>query len=65
MKGKGKTVRIFLVDGTPNGVLTSEIMNWTGRVTVAPRSQLPDLTKDQKSRKQEFIFLLERIQTIH
>ena len=51
MKGKGKTVRIFLVDGTPNGVLTSEIMNWTGKITVAPRSQLPDLSKRPEIKK--------------
>jgi predicted GIY-YIG superfamily endonuclease len=48
---KGKTVRIFLVDGTPNGLLTAEIMNWTGKVTVAPRSQLPDLAKREEVNK--------------
>lgn len=42
---KGRTVKVFLVDGTPSGVVTAEIMNWTGRITVAPRSQLPDLAK--------------------
>lgn len=40
---KGRTVRIFLADGIPSGVLTAEIMNWTGKVTVAPRTQLSDL----------------------
>jgi predicted GIY-YIG superfamily endonuclease len=40
---RGRTVRIFLVDGIPTGVLTAEIMNWIGRVTVAPRIQLTDL----------------------
>jgi hypothetical protein len=39
MSTRGRTVRIFLADGIPNGVLTAEIMNWTGRFTVAPRSQ--------------------------
>ncbi|MEL7244316.1 MAG: DUF4357 domain-containing protein, partial [Cyanobacteria bacterium J06573_2] len=37
---KGKTIRIFLVEGTPNSILTAEIINWTGKVIVAPRSQL-------------------------
>ncbi|MCH8230788.1 MAG: GIY-YIG nuclease family protein [Chloroflexi bacterium] len=42
---------MFLVDGTPDGVLTAEIINWTGTVTVAPRNQLPDLSKrDEVSR---------------
>jgi hypothetical protein len=26
---KGRTLKVFLVDGTPNGLLTAEIMNWT------------------------------------
>ena len=39
---QGRTVRLFLVDGSPSGILTAEIMNWTGHVLVAPRSQLPD-----------------------
>lgn len=40
---KGRTVRIYLVDGSPTGVMTAEIMNWTGKCTVAPRTQLADL----------------------
>ena len=28
----GRSIRLFLVDGTPNGLLTAEIMNWTGHV---------------------------------
>lgn len=41
----GKTVRLFLADGTPGGLLTAEIMNWTGVVVAAPRSELPILLK--------------------
>lgn len=39
----GKQVRLFLADGTPGGLLTAEIMNWTGHVVAAPRSDLADL----------------------
>lgn len=39
----GKSVRLFLADGTPGGLLTAEIMNWTGSVTAASRSDLPAL----------------------
>jgi predicted GIY-YIG superfamily endonuclease len=42
---KGRTVKIYLVDGIPSGVITAEIMNWTGKFTVAPRSQLADLAQ--------------------
>lgn len=41
---KGRTIRIYLVDGVPTGVLTAEIINWTGKMLVAPRSQLADLS---------------------
>ncbi len=41
----GRSIRLFLVDGTPNGILTAEIMNWTGHILSAPRTRLPDLVK--------------------
>ncbi len=41
----GKTVRLFLADGTPGGLLTAEIMNWTGYLVAAPRSDLAALLK--------------------
>jgi len=36
----GKTIRLFLVDGTANGLVTAELMNWTGHLLVSPRSSL-------------------------
>lgn len=36
----GRSVRLFLVDGTPTGIVTAEIMNWTGHVVAAPRTRL-------------------------
>lgn len=40
---QGRSLRLFLVDGTPNGLLTAEIMNWTGHVLTGPRSKLAEL----------------------
>ena len=40
---KGRSIRLFLADGTPGGIITAEIMNWTGHVLVGPRSRLADL----------------------
>lgn len=40
MTGIGKSVRLFLVDGTPGGLVTAEIMNWTGHILAGPRSDL-------------------------
>lgn len=45
----GKSLRLFLVDGTPGGLLTAEIMNWTGHVVEAPRSDLAALLKRPES----------------
>lgn len=41
----GKSIRLYLADGTPGGLLTAEIMNWTGHVVAAPRSDLASLLK--------------------
>ena len=41
----GKTIRLYLVNGSPTDILTAEIINWTGKVIVAPRSQLAELAK--------------------
>lgn len=48
---KGKTIRIFLADGAANGVLTAEIINWTGKVMVSPRAQLADLLQRDESKR--------------
>ena len=45
----GKSVRIFLVDGTPTGLLTAEIMNWTGHALVLPRSRLAEALKREEA----------------
>ena len=47
----GKTIRIFLADGEPTGILLAEISNWTGKVLVAPRSQLDQLSKREEARR--------------
>ena len=47
----GKTIRIFLADGEPTGILLAEISNWTGKVPVAPNSQLDQLSKREEVRR--------------
>ena len=47
----GKTIRLFLVDGDPKGILTAEIINWSGKVLFAPRSMLPELKARPESQK--------------
>jgi hypothetical protein len=47
----GKTIRIFLTDGEPIGILLAEIGNWTGQVLVAPRFQLDQLSTREEVRR--------------
>lgn len=37
---QGRSLLLFQVDGTPNGLLTAEIMNWAGHLLTGPRSKL-------------------------
>lgn len=42
MSGFGKTIRLFLVDGNTNGLITSELSNWTGIGIKVPRIKIKD-----------------------
>lgn len=54
----GKQVKIFLVDGTPGGLTTAEITNWTGHVMTARRSDLGDLIRrDEAGRTGVYLLL--------
>jgi hypothetical protein len=54
----GRQIRIYLVDGTPGGLLTAEIMNWTGHVVAAPRSDLRTLLRRQEASRTGIYILL-------
>ena len=47
----GRTIRIHLVDGSPTGMLAAEIINWTGKVLVSPRSHLASLAKRDEAKR--------------
>lgn len=42
MKKFGKTIKLFLVDGEPNGRMTCELSNWTGKAFKIPRKQIKE-----------------------
>lgn len=54
----GRTVKLFLIDGVPNGLLTCEIMNWTGHVITGPRSRLGALVQRPETSKSGVYFLV-------
>jgi hypothetical protein len=39
----GRSIRLFLIDGTPQGMRTAEVGNWTGLALVCPRTDLARL----------------------
>ncbi|PTL89168.1 DUF4357 domain-containing protein [Halomonas litopenaei] len=55
---QGRSIRLFLVDGTPNGLLTAEIMNWTGHVLTGPRSKLSELVQRPECGRTGIYFLV-------
>ena len=55
---QGRSIRLFLVDGTPNGLLTAEIMNCTGRVLTGPRSKLAELVQRPECGRTGVYFLI-------
>lgn len=55
---QGRSIRLFLVDGAPNGLLTAEIMNWTGHVLTGPRSKLSELVQRPECGRTGIYFLV-------
>ena len=39
----GKSIRLYLIDGSATGPIAAEIVNWTGQVLLAPRSELHEV----------------------
>jgi hypothetical protein len=54
----GKSIKLFLADGSPSGIITAEIMNWSGHVIAAPRSRLADLLKRPETKRAGLYILL-------
>jgi hypothetical protein len=54
----GRTVRLFLVDGSQAGLITAEIINWTGHVLIAPRSSIGEALKREEAGRTGVYFLV-------
>lgn len=53
----GKTIKLFLIDGEPNGRMTCELSNWTGKAYKIPRIQIKE-SYDRIELKNPGIYLL-------
>lgn len=54
----GKHIELFLVDGTPGGLTTAEIIGWTGHVLRGERQQLADFLKREEATRNGAYILL-------
>src|SRR5690606_17390876 len=64
VSGIGRSVRLFLVEGTANGIITAEIVNWTGHVLMAPRAKLHDVLARSEAQRTGIYFLFGEIAEI-
>jgi len=57
MKKFGKTIKLFLIDGEPNGRMTCELSNWTGKAYKIPRIMIKE-SYSREDLKSPGIYLL-------
>lgn len=55
---EGRSIRLFLADGTPHGLIITEIINWTGKVLSVPRGRMTDLLARPEARRTGLYLLL-------
>ena len=53
----GKTIKIFLIDGEPNGRMSCELSNWSGKAYKIPRIKIKECT-DREDLKSTGVYLL-------
>ena len=53
-----KTIKIFLIDGEPNGLKTAELSNWVGQAVVIPRNKLKEIKQRPECNKPAVYFLV-------
>lgn len=49
--GHGKSIRIYLADGSAKGIRHAEVVNWTGQAIVCPRSRVGELSRWDESKR--------------
>ena len=54
----GKNVRLFLVDGTAGGLITAEIVNWTGHILRGKREKIAEIRRRPEASRTGIYVLL-------
>ena len=63
---EGKQIRLFLIDGTFSGLVTAEIMNWTGHVFKGSRSELGRIYQREEAQRTGVIScLVTKVMEVH
>jgi hypothetical protein len=57
---RGKSIRIYMADGTVTGIRHAEIVNWTGQGIACPRNKVSELTAWEEARLPGVYFLFGR-----
>lgn len=55
----GKSIRVYLADGTASGIRYAELVNWTGHAIACPRNRLSELANWPEAAKPGVYFLFE------
>jgi hypothetical protein len=55
---QGRTVRLFLAEGLPQGIVIADVGNWSGKALAAPRGRLPDLLRRPEASRTGVYILL-------
>lgn len=56
----GRSIKIFLADGSPTGLRHVEIANWSGQALACPRSRFSELNDWTESKRPGVYFLFEK-----
>jgi hypothetical protein len=51
MPERGRTIRLFLVNGNPSGLIIADVGGWTGKVMVVPRTALAAFLRRPEAQK--------------
>ena len=51
------TIKLFLVHGSPNGLRTAELSNWSGKAIAAPHTEISGILKREELKKPGFYLL--------
>lgn len=57
-RATGRTVRLFLAAGLPQGIVIAELGNWNGKALAAPRGRLPELLRRPEASRTGVYILL-------